>query len=53
MPRLDVLWNETPKTEREQAMECLRQLEPHAPTWVKIVREYIRKLEDRCEAVDR
>ena len=32
-------------TEREEVMEMLRQLELHAPTWVKKIRAYIRKLE--------
>lgn len=32
-------------TEREKVMNVLRQLETHAPTWVRKIRAYIVKLE--------
>jgi len=34
--------------ERKRAMDALNQLQPHAPSWVKIVRDYITKLEKSC-----
>lgn len=30
---------------KKQAKECLMQIEPHAPLWIKIIRRYIRILE--------
>ena len=36
-----------PPTKRESAMAALENLEPHAPFWVKLIREYIRHLEAR------
>jgi hypothetical protein len=35
-----------PKTLERQAMEALRQIEPHSPAWVKIIRKYIRYLKE-------
>lgn len=32
-------------SQREEAQEILRQLEPHAPSWIKTLRAYIAKLE--------
>lgn len=34
--------------DREQVQEILRQLEPHAPSWVATLREYIAGLEAAC-----
>lgn len=34
-------------SDRTTAMNALRQLEPHSPAWVKIIRDYIVHLE--CE----
>lgn len=35
--------------ERRAVMEALRQLEPHSPTWIKMIRAYIVKLERKTK----
>lgn len=35
------------RTKREDAMAALENLEPHAPFFVKLIRDYIRHLEAR------